>query len=277
MTNRLFGMKKSRMISLTAIAVAVALAGSSVWLYLALKSARTQRHELLALPAPALVERIPNTSTSRTEIVATPILSSRPIASAGTPPAPGDTPPLEDASTTGQHPDPTEAANRMKTARAALTPIVADMTSFAGLDKHESDQLLNFMAESLVRGQEAQTKCGATPSCDIAEIRAEHQRAGRNELERILPPFKLQRIDYLDESARVDIFRRELPSGLGLSETLASELALALSDERFRIADYNETNEEFNGRLYNRAQSLLTPEQLAIFQNVQGTHFARGN
>lgn len=255
------------MITLTAMTLAAALAGSAGALYLALESARARRLESQFLGPPPTAEVAPDTPTSRPATATSSNLPGQRTASAA-PVEPEGKSLQEDPLAIVRHQDLVASANRV------ATTLVADMTSSAGLDKHESDQLRNLMAESYVRDWKASTECRTTPGCDIDRMKADHQLGYRSELERILPLAKLQRLDYMEESARVDRFRED-PGGSTLPAGIASELALALSEERFRIAGNNETREEFNRRLYSQAQRLLTPEQLARFQNLQERHFAR--
>lgn len=164
---------------------------------------------------------------------------------------------------------------RVAEIKAAFAPMMQEQMAYAGLNAYESDRLLDLTAEAMVRGQASSRECRSTPGCDIRALQTVARESLQQELERTLGADKLQRLYTYDELQRIKSFRSEIPAGLELSETAATQLGTALAQERYRRVDKAESASVFNQRLYDRAAGILTAEQLAFFQQRQESTFGR--
>lgn len=137
-------MDGSRTITRVATVLAAVFAGTSVGLYLSLKSARAQRLEPRAGASIHSVEEVPATSPLRTASAAEASLRDAPLPSAPASPKPGAEDAPRDTSIIGALPALRDAPDRPDAVRAAMATLIEDMASYAGLDQHESDRLFNY-------------------------------------------------------------------------------------------------------------------------------------
>lgn len=150
------------------------------------------------------------------------------------------------------------------------------MVAYIDLDPQESEQLLHFMAESSVHMQQLVLECQSTPGCDARALQQKEGESLMREVERMLGPYKLQRMKAYEEISRVRSFRSQLPVDHGMSDAAITELGEALAEERRRPAVSNESDSAFNQRIYDRAARFLNAEQLESFRRVQVGLFGRG-
>lgn len=170
--------------------------------------------------------------------------------------------------------DPVLRAERVVDMRAAISPMIAGMAQSADLQPHESERLLDFMAESMVRGQQRVAECRLTPGCDMRTDSRARARAEIQEFEQAVGADVVARIETSESLQRVKAFGSTLPEEQTLSDAATSGLATAFAAERRRWIETTEPESTLHQRMRERAATVLTAEQLALFSQKQHEMFA---
>jgi len=202
--------------------------------------------------------------------------------------------------------DPAQRAILVEESRSSLRRQYEGLQKRLNLDAATFDQLLTELAEQNLQPQEAYFRCVVDPKCDLdAYQRRPNSAEDRNaQLLALLGPEKLEQFtdyrDSLGERESVVQLRGRLNESTRLRDDQAEQLVAALSDERSRYVDELSQRgasvsgwgtgqlgmlmyptdsgsidqrlsdaAHFSQRLQGRAAALLSPEQLAVFVQMQ--------
>jgi hypothetical protein len=203
--------------------------------------------------------------------------------------------------------DPAMRAQMLEEWKEANLPNKANYVRYLGISDVDAERLLDVLAEQNFVQAEAYARCALQPRCDNQALSRETGAARQQALTDLLGTEKLQRFEQYTytgvERHMVSQFLREkIPAGSQLSEDQAEQLIDVLAQERrlveaairqrglepfvypmegvvfafqnsvFEPGDSSERLKEaadYNRRIHARAKSILTPQQLAAFEQMQ--------
>jgi len=195
--------------------------------------------------------------------------------------------------------DPAKRRRMLDEQKMNLRRMNQGMDRALGLNTGEYERLLELMAEQRIHGREIMLQCAQSPDCDQARV-ADLRSDQALELTTLLGPERKQRLDEFLETAGERMSVRQLRGRLAdtdhLSDGQADVLVRALSDERNRVSsemaglpngpsmtfdgipfvvsasssfdDYMEQARAYQARMHRRAAEVLTPAQLAVFDQM---------
>jgi hypothetical protein len=201
--------------------------------------------------------------------------------------------------------DPTMRAQILEEWKEANLPNKARYARYLGISESDAERLIETLAELEIAQQETYSRCALQPACDFRTLRESTSAARQQALTDLFGVEKQQRFEEYTYSGverhMVSTFlRHRFPAGSQLSETQEEQLISALADERRQVeAEIRQTGLEpflfpmegvvfpFNGpesenpddrlkdavdynrRIHARAEAMLTPQQLAAFEQMQ--------
>lgn len=150
---------------------------------------------------------------------------------------------------------------------------VEEILATTGLQRHEVELLIDFMAESTIADQLHAAECQLVPDCDQQALARTRARAHVREMDRIIGPDAMQRLMTRDARERVNAFAKSLPEAHAVSPTTIDHLVEAIAASRRHWIDQDTPGAEVEQRLRERAASMLTNEQLALLDDRHGRMF----
>ncbi|HTQ37029.1 MAG TPA: hypothetical protein VMH77_08335 [Steroidobacteraceae bacterium] len=257
-------MRAMKMLAIMLTGMSLGLAASSWYLWQALSLERAHNLQVVQSRRPAPPAAVATAVLAPVKVAAPAPVPARP---------PQDAPARETGKMAAVRQqldslqDPGKRAARIADIRAGLQQGMQDGIAYAGITPDEAQRLLDSMARTAVDSMERAAQCRlTTPDCDVHVATAPTATSFRIETEGWLGREKMLRLDTFGELARIRNFSGQLPADQALTEAAANELARAMAEERDRDAPADESSAAFEQRLHDRAARMLTPEQLAAFQ-----------
>jgi hypothetical protein len=203
--------------------------------------------------------------------------------------------------------DPTMRAQMLEEWKEANLPNKPRYARYLGISEADAEKLIDVLAELYLAQYEANTRCTLQPPCDYQALTRETSAAQQRAITDLLGAEKQQRFEQyqytLAERQAVSHFLRNKTSAESqLTEAQAEQLITALADERKlveteikqrglepfiypmegvvftfqnNVYEPGTTSErlkeaaDYNRRIHARAKAILTPQQLAAFEQVQ--------
>ena len=200
--------------------------------------------------------------------------------------------------------DPVQRADLLTDARAGLRRQYARLREKLNLSDSAFEQLVSVLAEQALQSQEIYLRCATTPGCDVQENYKRHPADDRSQ--ELLALLGADKVDELTkyqasiaERDSVAQLRGRLTEANAIRDEQAETLAVALADERERYqrdtaargsqtqgwgtnlgtiyysADSNSVEQrlveasQYSQRLRQRAAAVLSPAQLAAYNQMQ--------
>ena len=203
--------------------------------------------------------------------------------------------------------DPTMRAQMLEEWKEANQPNKAKYARYLAISEADAERLLDVLADQYLVQSELFARCALQPPCDYQAQFRETSAAEKLALTDLLGVEKQQRYEQYTYSGverhMVSAFLRDkIPAGSQLSDDRAEQLIDALAEERrlveaqirqrglepflfpmegiaftfshglFEPGDTDERLKEaadYNRRIHARAKTVLTPQQLAAFEQMQ--------
>jgi hypothetical protein len=202
--------------------------------------------------------------------------------------------------------DPAMRAQVVEEWKEANLPLKAKYARYLGISDADAERLIDILADQHVAQEEAFARCTLQPPCNYGAAGRESNAARQAAVTELLGTEKQQRLDEYEytgiERSMVSPFLRDrIPAGSPLTDEQSERLVAALADERKlveteikqsgsepfsspmegvaftfsnSIFDGNTAGRlkeaaDFNERIHARAKAILTPPQLAAFEQMQ--------
>lgn len=204
--------------------------------------------------------------------------------------------------------DPTMRAQILEEWKEANLPNKPKYVRYLGISEAEAERLIDVLADGELARREAFARCALQQPCDYNVISRETSEAQQTALSALLGAEKLERFEQytysgIERQMVAQFLRDKIPAGSQLSEGQSEQFVSALADERRAVEaeikqrglepfsypmegvaftfqsnpfveDVNSGEllkeaADYNRRIHARAKSILTPQQLTAFEQMQ--------
>jgi hypothetical protein len=203
--------------------------------------------------------------------------------------------------------DPTMRAQMLEEWKEANLPRKPEYARYLGISDADAERLIDVLAEQYLAESEAFARCTLQPPCNYRALSADSRAVQQRAITDLLGAEKQERFEEYTYSSTerhmVSRFLRDkIPAGSQLSEEDSERFIAALADERklveteikqrglepffhpmegvafaFSTSIFEPGNSaerlreaaEYNRRIHARAKAILTPQQLAAFEQMQ--------
>lgn len=203
--------------------------------------------------------------------------------------------------------DPSMRAQMLEEWTEANLRDKATYARYLDINDADAERLIDVLAERFLDQSEAYARCTLQPPCDYQAVSREAGAARQSALTDLLGPERTQRFEQytytkLERGLLVHFLRDRIPAGSELSEVESERFIAALADERRLVeteikqrglepfsypmegvaftfenspfqpgssGDRLKEAADYNRRIHARAKGILTPKQLAAFEQMQ--------
>lgn len=203
--------------------------------------------------------------------------------------------------------DPAMRAQMLEEWKEANRPNKSRYARYLGISEADAERLLDVLADQNLAQTEAYARCTLQPPCDYQALSRETSAAQQLALTDLLGAEKQQRFEQyiyanVERNMVSTFLRNKISAGSQLTEDQAEQLIDALADERRLVetalkqqgiepflypmegiaftfqssvfepgktAERLQEAAEYNRRIHARVKTLLTPRQLAAFEEMQ--------
>src|SRR5690606_35591385 len=130
----------------------------------------------------------------------------------------------------------------------------------ANLTPYNEERLLDFLAESTVRGQHQAVQCRLTPGCDLRSNARSLARKEYEQFEQVMGEDVMRRVDAASARHRVIEFSALQQEGQSLSEASPHAMVTTFAAQRRDWITSSEPAAIFDQRLHARVAEILTEE-----------------